>query len=294
MIINRGNLTILRTAFNAAFQEGFSNAPADHAILTLETQSTTDTEEYPWLGEWPSLREWIGERELKSLTEYGYRLRNQDFESSVEVHRNKIEDDQYGVYTPLFRSMGEAAATHACELVYRTLKAGFSEKCYDGQYFFDTDHPVNGASVANTDTSAGSGEPWFLIDGRRMMKPIIFQRRKDYMFTYMDTMTDEEVFMRKVFRYGVDARVAAGYGMWQLAWGSKADLDAANYVTAKKAMQEIKNDQGRPMGIVPTHLVVPPSLEKAAKELIVVERLASGATNPWKDDVTILQTPWLA
>ena len=292
MIINRGNLTILRTAFNSAYQEGFGNAPADHMPLILETMSTTAEEEYPWLGQWPSLQKWIGERELKSLAEYGYKLRNIDFESTVEVDRNKIEDDQYGVYMPLFRSMGEAAASHPCEIVYETLKAGFEQRCYDGQYFFDTDHPVGDDSYSNS--GGGAGTPWFLIDGRRMMKPIIFQKRKDYTFSYMDQLTDEEVFNRKVFRYGVDARVVGGYGLWQLAFGSKQDLTADNYAAAKALMQEVKNDQGRPMGIMPTHLVVPPSLETRAKELIKAERLANGATNIWRDDVTILQTSWLA
>lgn len=292
MIINRGNLTILRTAFNAAYMEGFGNAPTDHEPIMLDTTSTTGSEEYPWLGEWPSLQKWIGERELKAINEYGYKLENEDWEATVGVARNKIADDQYGVYMPMMRAMGESAATHACEVVFATLKAGFEKKCYDGQYFFDTDHPVGNASYSNT--GGGAGTAWYLVDGRRMMKPIIFQKRQDYTFVMMDQLTDEEVFMRKTFRYGVDARVVGGYGFWQVAYGSKQELNADNYAAGKKQMQEVKNDQGRPMGVTPTHLVVPPSLESKAKRVIKAEREANGATNIWMDDVTILQTPWLA
>ena len=39
-------------------------------------------------------------------------------------------------------------------------------------------------------------------------------------------------------------------------------------------MRSFKADGGRPMGIKPTHLVVPPSLEKAAVQLLERELIA--------------------
>lgn len=61
---------------------------------------------------------------------------------------------------------------------------------------------------------------WFLMDVSKPVKPLIFQQRKKPEFVAMDSMTDESVFMRKEFRYGVDSRDNAGYGLWQLAYGS--------------------------------------------------------------------------
>ena len=58
-----------------------------------------------------------------------------------------------------------------------------------------------------------------------MIKPVIFQRRRDYDLRRMDMRDDEHVFMRDNYRYGVDARVNAGYGLWQLAYGSKQSPD---------------------------------------------------------------------
>ena len=294
MIVNSGNLTILYRAFNAAFREGFGQAPADHMICTLDVPSTTRTEEYGWLGQAPSLREWLGERTLRGISEHGYSIRNKKWESTIEVARDDIEDDRYGVYNPLFQELGRSSAAHPCELLFALLKAGFSTTCYDGQYFFDTDHPVDGASVRNTDASAGNGPAWFLMDCSRMIKPLIFQRRRDYRLQAMDMLSDEHVFTYDNFRYGVDARCNVGFGLWQLAWGSMQSLSAGNYELARESLLAMKGDEGRPMGVMPTHLFVPPSLEKQGLELLNAERLANGATNVYRNTATLVVSPWLA
>ena len=58
--------------------------------------------------------------------------KNKKFEMTIGVPRDDIEDDKYGVYTPLFSNMGEAAALQPDELVFGAMMSGFNEKCYDG------------------------------------------------------------------------------------------------------------------------------------------------------------------
>lgn len=291
MIVNQGNLQTLYRGFSAAFHAGFGSARADTEVA-METRSTTREEEYGWLGQWPGLREWVGERALRGIKQHGYTIRNRKFESTVEVRRDDVADDRYGVYGPMFTELGRAAAAHPAEIVYETLAAGFKTTCYDGQYFFDTDHPVEGRSVSND--GGGNGAAWFLLDLSRAVKPIIFQRRRDYEIEMMNTANDEHVFMRDMYRYGVSARVNAGYGLWQLAYGSKQALTAANYGAARAAILGVKGDQGRPLGCVPTHLVVPPALEEKALEILNAERDVNGKTNVWKGTAKAHVTPWLA
>ena len=179
MIINSGNLQTLYRGFNAAFREGFGNAPEEHKLLTLDVTSMTRTEEYGWLGQFPSLREWVGERVVRGIKEHGYSIRNKKYEATIELSRDDIEDDHYGIYAKGFQEMGQSAAAHPCQMAFAQLKGGFDTVCYDGQYFFDTDHPDGkGGSVSNT--GGGNGTPWFLLDLSRVIKPIIFQRRRDY------------------------------------------------------------------------------------------------------------------
>lgn len=190
--------------------------------------------------------------------------------------------------------MGRAAGVHPDQLVFGLLKAGFTTPCYDGQFFFDTDHPVGRevkASVSNS--GGGSGTAWYLLDTSRTVKPIIFQKRKEYTFTSLTRPEDDHVFKNKEFVYGVDSRVNVGFGLWQLAYGSKQTLDETNFNAAYAAMSSFNSDEGRPMGLRPTHLVVPPSLREAALK-IVRDYGTSGESNVNRNLVKVLDTPWLA
>ena len=292
MIINQAVLQGIYTSFSTIFKQAFAGASSMWEQVAMRAPSAGRSVDYKWLGDFPMMREWLGERVIKDLSGFSYEIVNKDFESTVEVDRNDIEDDQIGVYTPMIQGLGAAAKQHRDILVFGLLKDGFSTTCYDGQYFFDTDHPVGGESVSNfTD---GSGDPWFLMDLSRPVKPLILQVRKEPEFVAMDRPDDENVFMRKKFRYGVDDRKNVGFGFWQLAYGSKDTLNATNYAAARAAMMSFKNDEGVPLGIVPTHLVVPPTLEEAGKRIVEVQTDANGAGNPWYGTAKLLVVPWLA
>lgn len=299
MLITSAVLNALRAGFQTSFQRGFDGeAPAFEQIATT-VPSTTKSNTYGWLGQWPDMREWVGDRVLKSMQEHGYSITNKDWESTVEVDRNDIEDDNLGMYGPMFESAGQAARRKPDQLVFGLLKAGHATLCYDGQNFFDTDHPVapnvdgTGEAVTVSNVQAGALASWYLLDTGRPLKPLIFQNRKSPQFTAMDTPTDESVFMRKKFRYGVDSRSNVGFGFWQMAFKSSAELTAANFEAAYAAMREFKGDGGVLLGVKPTLLVVPPSLRSKANSLITADKLANGADNPNKGLVKVIDTPWV-
>ena len=72
---------------------------------------------------------------------------------------------------------------------------------------------------------AANPEQWFLLCTKRPVKPFIFQNRRKAQLVAKDSPTDDNVFMKKEFIYGVDARCNAGYGLWQLAFGSTGEAD---------------------------------------------------------------------
>lgn len=297
MKINPGNLQTLGRSFSAIYQQGLTMAASQSALIATTVPSSTGENEYGWLGKLPSMREWLGDRVINAATASDYTIKNRDFEQTIGVDRNDIEDDNIGIYSPLFTEMGRSTMAHKEELVFGQLKAGFDRPCYDGQNFFDTDHVVLDAAGNETTVSnmqAGAGPAWYLIDDTRALKPIIFQERKAPMFVAKDTPTDSNVFMNKQFLYGVDSRCNVGFGFWQFAFGSKADLTAENYELARAAMHGMKGDFGRPLGVRPTLLVVPPALEGAAMEILNAERNAAGATNVWRGTAKLEVVPWLA
>lgn len=295
-VINAALLSALFTGYKALFQQAFAGAPSFWEKVAMLVPSTTAEEQYPWLADLADLREWIGDRVVKALAVHSYAIRNKTFEQTIGVSRDAIEDDTYGIFGPRFTMLGDNAKRHPDKLIFALLKAGFTTPCYDGQYFFDTDHPVTigGQTVSVSNSGGGAGDPWFLFDTTRPVKPLIFQKRRDYNLVSLDRSTDERVFMRNEYLYGVDARVNVGFGFWQMAYGSRQPLDADSYAAARAAMQSLKNESGSSLGIMPNLLVVPPSLESAARKLLKNELTTGGATNEWFGTADVLNVPYLA
>jgi len=300
MIVNKQNLNGVFNGFKAAFNKGIESAESHYKDIAMIVPSNTKEETYGWLGQFPRLREWAGDRVIRNLAAHGYSVKNKLFEDTIGVKRTDIEDDQYGVLTPILTEMGRAAAEHPDELVFTALKNGLNTLCFDGQYFFDADHPVKDQSVSNVDSSGTvDGNPyWYLLDTTKAIKPFLFQERVPYKLHALTKDEDENVFMRDEYLYGVRARSNVGYGLWQLAYASNAVLTADNYAKAREAMQSLKGEEGRPLGIKPNVLIVPPSLETSALELIaagfIPDQTASATkTNIWKDTVKVIVSPWL-
>ena len=283
MLINSANLKTLFTAYNAAFKQGLGQAAGQWQQVATPVPSTTAAEEYAWLGALPGLREWLGDRVVHGIQGHGYTIKNRAFELTVAVPRNAIEDDQYGVYTPLMQEMGSAAGAHPDQLIFGLLAQGREELCYDGAPFFSTEHKVINAKgkevkVANVDDDAGSDAPsWYLLDTRRVIKPLILQNRKEPNFVSLVSETDENVFMRAEYLYGVDCRRNAGFGFWQLAYASNKELNAENVKAAATAMGTLTGDHGRPLGIKPDLLVVPKALEFPARDLLTAQLVPNAA-----------------
>lgn len=299
MLINASNLTTLFVAFKAAFAAGLGQAKPQFGMVATTVPSTTGSEEYGWLGSFPNMREWVGDRVINGAKTHGYSIRNKSYELTVAVPRPAIEDDQYGIYTPMMTEMGSASAAHPDQLVFNLISAGASTLCYDGQNFFDTDHPVlddtgTPVSQSNLDNNSDSGTAWYLLDCSRSLKPVIFQNRKPPKFVAKTADTDDNVFHANEYVYGVDSRCNVGFGFWQLAYKSRKTLDETNLIAAFVAMTERKGDYERPLGIRPSVLLVPPSLEWAARKLVNATTLANGADNVMKGVVEVIASPWLA
>jgi phage major head subunit gpT-like protein len=297
MLINKAALAAVFLALKTTFNKAFIAAPSTWQKIAMEVPSSSGQNDYTWLSNFPKMRRWIGAKVVKALEAYKYVVVNEDFEATVEVDRNHIEDDALGIYQPQAQMAGYSSAQLPDELVYEAVNGGFTKLCYDGQYFFDTDHPVGGASVSNKITAvlsnatlaaaaAGYGAArtgmkkfkdeegrslnitptvllvgpaledtarmlltndkladdtpnpykgtaelvvdariesdtaWFLLDTSKPVKPFVYQPRKKPVFVSQTNPEAEDVFNLKKYKFGAEARAAAGYGFWQLGFGS--------------------------------------------------------------------------
>ncbi len=90
----------------------------------MAVPSATRENQYGWLGKFPSIREWVGDRVVNNIALSDYAIKNKDFENTIGLDRNDIADDQLGIYKPIVQEFGRATATHPDELVWSLLARG--------------------------------------------------------------------------------------------------------------------------------------------------------------------------
>lgn len=291
MDINHASLAALNTAFNTAFNERLTGIETTYSRIAMWVLSTTKNQTYPKLSELGPMREWIGERFIERLEADGFTIRNRTFEKTISVKGDDISDDQIGIYNPIVSDMGQVAGELPDDLCYEQLELGFTTDHYDGQKFFDTDHPVldeAGKEKSVSNFQGGTGAAWYLIDDSRVIKPIIFQDRQKPQIVPKTSLTDENVFMRDEFLWGAKRRCAAGFGAWQLVYASRKPLTAENYAAARAAMIGARGHRGRKLNLRPKLLLVSASNEGAGREILMNERDSSGATNKWRGTAELM------
>ena len=297
MIVNAANLSEIFKNLRATFNKAFEAAESQWSMTAMRVPSSARQNDYSWLSRFPKMRRWIGEKAAKALEAFSYTIVNEDWEATVEVDRNDIADDNLGIYGPMAQDAGFSAKQLPDEIVTELKDNAFSQVCYDGQYFYDTDHPVADGTVSNKGTNAldnstltaaqnsygaarqaimsmtddegrplglvpdtlevppqleatgrmlveneklgddtpnpyrgtaklvvnprlSSGTAWFLHVTTRPIKPFILQERQAPVFVEQTDQNNDDVFNRRLFKFGAEARMAGGYALWQMSYGS--------------------------------------------------------------------------
>lgn len=231
MLVNKATIAAVFQSLKTTFNNAFDTAPSQWEATAMLVPSGTSQNDYAWLSRFPKMRKWIGDKVIRALEAFKYTVVNDDFEATVEVDRNDIEDDTLGIYKPQAQMAGWSARQLPDEIVADLKNGAFANLCYDGQYFYDTDHEVAGASVSNKSTAALSG--------------------------------------------ATQALAAASYGI------------------ARTAIMSFKDDEGRPLGLIPDTLEVGPALETQGRRLVEMDKLADDTPNPYKGTAKLVVNPRL-
>lgn len=113
--------------------------------------SNQESETYKWLGMAPAMREFIGGRHAKGFRENGITITNKTFEATLEVLLDELRRDKTGQIMVRVRELAERTNAHWAKLLSSLIIAGESAVCYDGQYFFDTDHSEGDSGSQSND-----------------------------------------------------------------------------------------------------------------------------------------------
>jgi phage major head subunit gpT-like protein len=109
------------------------------------------SETYPWLGMPPALREWIGGRQAKGFRGDSMSIANKHFEATLEIALRDLRRDKTGQLKARLAEFAQRGTSHFASLLSTLIVNGPSAVCYDGQYFFDTDHSEGESGTLSND-----------------------------------------------------------------------------------------------------------------------------------------------
>ena len=143
----------IQNTINRVYQEmrvdalkEFDAAPRVWREYGMEVPSSSRSTIYVWIANQASVREWLGPRVAKDMGSRTWEVVNRKWELTFQFDRDQIDDDTSVLVSQALmqaRDAGEKFARHEDLLMAQTLEAGLTANCWDGQFFFDTDHPVD-------------------------------------------------------------------------------------------------------------------------------------------------------
>lgn len=109
------------------------------------------SETYPFLGQSPAMREWVGGRQAKGLSDNSLVITNKHYESTLEIALKDLRRDKTGQIEARVQDFADRSMTHWASLLSTLILNGPSTVCYDGQYYFDTDHSEGSSGSQSND-----------------------------------------------------------------------------------------------------------------------------------------------
>ena len=175
MDISRANLEALFRSYSTAWQEVLGvGQPEPMDFLVSEFPSTTASNFYLWLDKVPGFRRWVGDRVYNHARGQRFEVLNEDYEDSIRLDANDIEDDQYGLYTPIVRMMARSWLELRRDLSLAVLLE--NRRSFTGEAFFSASHAYGSHALANLTSEAlsvttfeaafAAAAGWRFSDGR--------------------------------------------------------------------------------------------------------------------------------
>lgn len=124
-----------------AFLDGVSN------LFSSDQASET----YNFLGQSPAMRLWVGGRQAKGFSGDGITIVNNHYEATIEVAKKDARRDKTPQIEARIGEFYDRGQTHWTSLLSTLLLNGPSTVCYDGQFFFDTDHSEGDSGTQDND-----------------------------------------------------------------------------------------------------------------------------------------------
>lgn len=111
------------------------------------------SETYAFLGQSPAMRQWVGGRQAKGLAQNSQIITNVHYEATLEILKKDARRDKSAQIIARVQDFADRSVTHWASLLSTLMINGESTVCYDGQFYFDTDHSEGASGTQSNDIS---------------------------------------------------------------------------------------------------------------------------------------------
>ena len=147
-IVSTDFLAATRTAYMALFDQvqGEAQNLWSNVAMSLPAGNKAIVQ-FNWLGAPPMPRLWSGELEFGKSFTHDYNVTVLKYGVGKRIDRDIYRRDSLGTIALHMKQFMAQAMKWKDYLIFTQVSAGFATVCFDGQYFYDTDHSVGDAGT---------------------------------------------------------------------------------------------------------------------------------------------------
>ncbi len=145
MLVNGSAIRSVFTGLSTQFHNALVAVPTDYQATTMTVPSNGSGVDYAWLSRFPKMRQWVGDKHIKALAIGNYYVKNLDWETTIAVDRNDLEDDQLGIYNAQAQMAGQSAGELYGDIITSLKNAAFTGLGMDGVAYYSDSHTLTSA-----------------------------------------------------------------------------------------------------------------------------------------------------
>jgi phage major head subunit gpT-like protein len=166
------------------FSQAQLQTPTHWDYVASQVPSTTAKNVYPWMSKLPAFQLWTGDNKVSNVKSRDYTLINKTYRMGFDISKDDLVDDTIGLFGDVVADAGRSRAEFPDQNVFATLEAGTANVCWDGQFFYDTDHPVdidNASKGQYANLLIGAGYDWSIdpVGAFRQVRTAMMKFQRD-------------------------------------------------------------------------------------------------------------------
>ena len=134
------NLEFLKKTTNAELNEAMKMWSTTLTGKLVKKVEGDGSQPFVWLGRTPLLEKFTGEVKLHDIAEMSQTITNEDWWVGLDLLVGDLSKVNGGDLAERAKMLAIESVRHPLRRTFALINAGHTGTCYDGQFFFDTDH----------------------------------------------------------------------------------------------------------------------------------------------------------